>query len=339
MNSYQARAVLVTGGAGFIGSHLVEELVRRGAEVTVLDDLSSGHLRNLAAVKDRVDLRTFDLQRHDIESLLAGRNFEMIFHLAGHADVSYSVQNPIQDFEKNAFATLRLIETTRHLQPQAKVLLASSAAVYGDSSGEALREEDPTWPIAPYGVSKLTAERYLDVYARSYGLRTASLRLFPVYGPRLSAHVVYDLIRKVCENPHELFIHGDGTQVRDFTHVRDAVEAFLIVADRAPLRGEVYNVAAGEPVSIQALAEMICKTMDVAPRLVYSGNVAPGVSQRWFADVSRLNSLGYRPRVSFTDGLDETVAWFREVMRVEPSETSQTSSDVVPVFSTKIQEA
>ncbi|MBA2524893.1 MAG: NAD-dependent epimerase/dehydratase family protein [Pyrinomonadaceae bacterium] len=341
MSDFNGGSVLVTGGAGFIGSHLVEALVRLGAEVTVLDNLSSGHLKNLVAVKHRVDLRTFDLKREDIESLLASRNFEMIFHLAGHADVPYSVQNPIQDFEKNALGTLHLIEAIRHLQPQAKVLFASSAAVYGDSSGNSFREEDPTWPIAPYGVSKLTAERYIDVYARSYSLRTASLRLFPVYGPRLSAHVVYDLIRKVFENPHELFIHGDGTQVRDFNYVTNAVEAFLLVAERGRLRGEVYNVAAGEPMRIKDIAQLICEGMSAAPRFIYSGNIGTGVSHQWSADISRLRNLGYHPRVGTAEGLALTVAWFRQEMAVAElrssalSEGSKEGKDLNGMLSTK----
>ncbi len=312
MIDYCDRAILVTGGAGFIGSHLVEELIRRKARVTVVDDLSTGNANNLAAVADRVDLRVLDLRRDDPRPLLAEQNFEAIFHLAGHANVPESVQHPRRDLEKNLLAAFNLLEAARHLAPQTKVLFASSAAVYGEGSGKPFQEDDPAAPIAPYGVSKLAAERYMDVYARTYGLRTASLRLFPVYGPRLNAHVVFDLIRKVFENPHELTIHGDGTQVRHFNYVTNVVDAFLLVAEQAPLRGEVYNVAAGDPMCIRDIAQMICEAMGAAPRFVYSGNVGLGVSQRWSADISRLKSLGYRPRLEFIDGLTNTVAWFRQ---------------------------
>ena len=316
MIDYCDRSILVTGGAGFIGSHLVEELIRRKARVTVVDDLSTGNVNNLAAVADRIDFRVLDLQRDDPRPLLAEQNFEAIFHLAGHANVPQSVQLPRRDLEKNLLASFNLLEAARHLELETKVLFASSAAVYGEGSGKPFQEDDPAAPIAPYGVSKLAAERYMDVYARTYGLRTASLRLFPVYGPRHSAHVIYDLIRKVSENPHELTIHGDGTQVRDFNYVTDVVEAFLLVAEKAPLRGEVYNVAAGDSMSIRDIARFICEAMDAAPLFVYSGNVGPGVSQRWSADISRLKSLDYQPRVAFVDGLDETVAWFRDEMAV-----------------------
>jgi len=302
---------LVTGGAGFIGSHLVEELVRRGSRVTVVDDLSSGRSENLSAVADRVEVRKIDLAHEDPRPLLAA-GVDVVFHLAGYADIPRSVKEPRRDFEKNALATLNLLEGLREAAPGARVLFASSAAVYGVGSARPLREDDPLAPAAPYGVSKLAAERYMDVYARLYGLRAASLRLFPVYGPRLRAHVVYDLMRKVRENPAELPIEGDGTQVRDFVHVSGVVEAFLTVAERAPLGGEVYNVGSGGPVTIQELATLICERMGARPRFVYSGIVASGVSQRWAADLSRLRALGYQPPVALGEGLRGTVAWFRQ---------------------------
>jgi UDP-glucose 4-epimerase len=206
------------------------------------------------------------------------------------------VHEPRRDFEKNALATLNLLEAVREAAPGARVLFASSAAVYGVGSERPLREDDPPAPAAPYGVSKMAAERYVEVYARLYGLRTASLRLFPVYGPRLRAHVVYDLMRKVRDDPDELRIEGDGTQVRDFVHVSGAVEAFLTVADRAPLRGETYNVASGEPVTIRDLAAMICERMGARPRFVYSGAVGLGR----LAEVGRRHRPPARPRLPAT---------------------------------------
>jgi UDP-glucose 4-epimerase len=300
--------VLVTGGAGFIGSYLVEELLRRRAQVAVVDDLSSGRAENLAAVAGRVEIVRLDLARDDPRPALTG--VDAVFHLAGYADIPRSVKEPRLDFEKNALATLNLLEAVREAAPETRVLFASSAAVYGVGSDRPLREDDPPAPVAPYGVSKMAAERYVEVYARLYGLRSASLRLFPVYGPRLRAHVVYDLMRKVRDNPGELAIEGDGTQVRDFVHVSGAVQAFLTVATRAPLGGEVYNVASGEPVTIRELAALICERMGASPRFVYSGLVAAGVSQRWSADLSRLRALGYRPPMALAEGLRQTVEWF-----------------------------
>jgi UDP-glucose 4-epimerase len=306
------RAVLVTGGAGFIGSHLVETLVRRRARVTVADNVSSGCLSNLASVQNCIDFRKVDLVHDDVTLLLREQRFEAVFHLAGHATISDSVKQPRLDFENNLLGTFNLLESIRHALPGARVLFASSAAVYGEGSDQPFHETDPLVPRSPYGVAKLAAERYMHVYASVYGLRTAILRLFPVYGPRQRSLVMYDLMRKIVENPHELFIHGDGSQVRDFVHVTDVAEAFVAVAEKGPLNGEVYNVATGKPVSIRGVAQMICTRMKVSPRFVFGGELQPGVSGRWSADISHLKHLGYQPRTTLDDGLTRTIAWFRE---------------------------
>ncbi len=316
MIDYEGRSVLVTGGAGFIGSHLVEEFVRRGAEVTVVDNLSTGYTTNLAAVAERIELRELDLLHNDLRPLLTEKNFQTVVHVAANANVPASVEDPRLDFEKNVVATLNLLDAVRDAAPHTHVLHTSSAAVYGRGSNTPTREENPATPVSPYGVSKLASEHYVAVYAQLYRLRTAILRLFPVYGPRLRKQVVYDLMRKVHRNPNELFIEGDGKQVRDFNHITNVVEAYFVVAEGGRLNGEVYNVAAEETVTIHDLAQMICERMDVAPRFVYSGDARPGDMQRLNADISRLKSLDYRPRVSFADGLDNTVAWFREEMTI-----------------------
>lgn len=316
MTDYFGRAILVTGGAGFIGSHLVEELVRRDADVTVVDNLSTGLESNLSAVIDGVEMCKLDLVTDDIRPLLLKQAFDMIFHLAANAYVPASVENPRKDFESNVIATFNLLEAVRDVAPQTGIIHTSSAAVYGQGIRTPIKEDDPLLPVAPYGVSKLAAERYVAVYAHVYGLHVANVRLFPVYGPRLRKQVVYDLMRKVYDNPHELFIYGDGTQVRDFNHVANVVEALLLVAGQRQLQGEVYNIAAEKSVSIQDLAKMICDHMGVSPRFVYSGDVRPGDAQRWWADISKLKGLGYQPRLGLAEGLADTVAWFRQEIAV-----------------------
>jgi UDP-glucose 4-epimerase len=311
VNDLHGLATLVTGGAGFIGSHLAEELVARGARVTVLDDLSTGDLHNLDAVMHRIEFLKLDLCRDDLESLFEERGFAVVFHLAANADVGRSVNDPRRDFEANIGATLRLLEALRAVSPNTILLNASSAAVYGEGTGVPLLERHPTFPIAPYGISKLAAEHYVGLFARLYGLRTASLRLFSSYGPRLTKQVVYDLMCKIAQNPNELSLRGDGTQERDFNHVSNVVEAFLLTLEKAPLSGEIYNVAGEETVSIRRLTEMICEGMGVSPRFVFSGQVRPGEVHRWKADITSLRGLGYHPRLKLEDGLAATIAWFR----------------------------
>jgi len=311
MSAYRDRPVLVTGGAGFIGSHLVEELVRLGARVTVVDSWATGHRDNLAGVIDRVDVCTLDLRHDDIRPLLTERGVEVIFHLAGNAFVPTSVENPRWDFETNALSTFNLLEAVREASPRVRLVYSSTAAVYGEGVRMPIREDDPAVPIAPYGISKLAGERYTAAYAKLHGLHTVVVRLFSVYGPRQRKQVVYDLIRKVHENANELFIHGDGSQVRDFNHVSNVVAAMLFVSERARFEGEVYNVAGEDAVSIAELARIICERMGAAPRFVYSGDVRPGEAQRWTADISRLKALDYRPRLGLADGVADTVSWFR----------------------------
>ena len=309
---WEDRPVLVTGGAGFIGSHLVEDLVARGARVTVVDNLASGAEENLAATAGGITLEQLDLISGDLRPVLAAHGPQTIFHLAANGYVPSSVEQPRMDFERNVIGTFNLLEAVREAAPEAHLVHTSSAAVYGEGARMPMHEDDPTLPVAPYGVSKLAAERYVSVYAGVYGLRTTNLRLFPVYGPRLRKQVVYDLMRKVHENQDELPIYGDGTQVRDFNHVANVVEALILVSERGAGQGEVYNVAADEPVAIGDLAAMICERMGASPRFVYSGDVRPGEAQRWRADTSRLAALGYRPRLQLAEGLSDTVAWFRQ---------------------------
>jgi UDP-glucose 4-epimerase len=308
----EGRPTLVTGGAGFVGSHLVEALVERGARVTVVDDLSTGSEANLEAVAGQVELQELDIARDDLRPLLSSKGVEAVFHVAGNAYVPTSVEDPRDDFTRNVVGTYNLLEAVRDATPAARLVHTSSAAVYGETAGGVSREEDATLPVAPYGVSKLAAERYVAVYASVFGLWTANLRLFPVYGPRLRKQVVYDLMRKVLDNPDELFIYGDGSQVRDFNHVGNVVDSILLVLEAGRGEGEVYNVAADEPVAIRDLAAMICERLGVSPTFVYSGDVRAGEVQSWVGDHSRLAALGYSPRIGLSEGLADTVAWFRQ---------------------------
>ncbi|MFQ5616975.1 MAG: NAD-dependent epimerase/dehydratase family protein [Anaerolineales bacterium] len=307
--TFQGQSILVTGGAGFIGSHLVEKLVNLQAKVVVVDNLSTGHINHLAAVEKQIDFQQLDLLRDDLRPILAERQFATLFHMAGNVNVPLSVEDPQYDFEKNAQMTLNVLQALREASPETALIYPSSAAVYGRGSATPYRETDPTFPIAPYGVSKLTGEHYTRTFASLYGLRTACLRLFAVYGPRLRRQVVYDLIQKLYRDPHELFIYGDGTQVRDMSHVSNIVDALIIVAARGPLKGEIYNAGTDEFVTIRQLAEMICQEMGLSPKFVFSGDVRPGDAQHWTADLSRLRALGYQPRLKLAQGLADVVKW------------------------------
>lgn len=303
----------MTGGAGFVGSHLVDALLARRARVAVADNLSTGRLGNLAAVADRVDLVSIDLSRDDLAPLFSKREVSAVFHLAGHANIRASVEDPESDFEKNVRATFRLLEALRRLSPATLLLHASSAAVYGEGSLEPIGEDDPTVPISPYGAGKLASERYVSVYAGVYGLKTGILRLFPAYGSRQRQQVLYDFLVKLRANSSELLIAGDGSQMRDFVHVFDVVAAFLAVAEQGRLAGEAYNVSGGEPIRIRELAERVASCLGVSPRLVFGSEPTRGDGQHWIADTTRIRALGYLPEMPLERGLPETIRWFQSV--------------------------
>jgi UDP-glucose 4-epimerase len=312
MLALENRPVLVTGGAGFVGSHLAEELVRLGARVTVADNLSSGTPSNLTPILDRVTLKKLDLAVADLQPLLEEGQFEFIFHLAGNANIQDAVTRPGRDFERNTVATVNLLESARQLSLQSQIVYASSAYIYGEGRNAPITERDPAIPVSPYGVSKLAAEQYLRLYHSLYGLRTTILRMFSIYGPRLRKQVIYDLMCKIRDNPRELPVHGDGTQERDFNYIRNVIDAMLLLAEKASFTADVYNLGGAETVNIRCVAEMLCEAMGVSPKLVFSGVVRPGETQRWVADISRIRTLGYTPRVTLKEGLAETVRWFQQ---------------------------
>jgi len=321
---FDGRKILVTGGAGFIGSHLVERLVGLGAEVTTLDRNPRTGLRNLDAVLGRVAAVELDILRDDVADLLAGGRFELIFHLASSASVEASVEDPWHDFERNAAATLRLLGAMRRAAPRASLLYASSAVVYSGGGTALIGEDDPTVPGSPYGVSKLAAERYVNIFARMYGLSGAVLRLFSVFGPRLRKQLIYDIMRRLAERPEALALRGDGTQRRDLSYVANAVDALLLVAERAPLRGEAYNVASGEHPTVREIAVAIAACMGLDPHLEFSGEVTSGDTPHWFADTTRLRALGYAPAIPLQEGLAYTVAWFQDSERAALAPASAT---------------
>lgn len=306
-------SVLVTGGAGFIGSHLVEYLVETGAAITVVDNLSTGTLDHLRAVLPKVRLVAGDLgdvlrlKRVDLN------DYACVFHLAANSYIPPSVSNPAFDFHENLQNTFALLECLRQTSDAPSLVNVSSAAVYGNPVSLPIRETDPTVPIAPYGVSKLAAERYVAVYSQLYGIRGVSVRLFSIYGPRQRKQVVYDFFTKLRTSPERLEILGDGSQARDFTYVLDVVQALLLVARTAPSRGEVYNVASGTTQTISELVAACCRVSGLRPEIAYSGHVRPGDAEKWVVDISRLKELGFAPRTHLERGLAAVYEWYSEL--------------------------
>jgi len=309
----RGRRVLVTGAAGFIGSHLVDRLVEEGAEVVAIDNLKDGNLSNLAESMDKIEFHKVDIR--NFESLKEVMNgVEIVFHLAANANVPYSVENPKYDFETNALGTFNVLKLSLDLDVE-KVVYASSAAVYGEPVYVPIDEKHPLNPISPYGASKLAGERLGFAYFKTYGLPFVSLRIFNTYGPRQRRYVMYDFLRKLKENPNRLEVLGTGEQIRDFCYVKDCVEAFVLACKSGNAAGEAFNIAGGNPISIKDLAFLMVKILGLDRRteVMFTGESWNGDIVKLYADITKIkDKLGFEPKVGLEKGIVRLKRWFDE---------------------------
>jgi len=302
--------VLVTGGAGFIGSHLVERLLVEGHSVRVLDNLSGGPRGDLSAEGyEFVDGDVRD--RAMVEACLEG--VEQVFHLAAQISVPASVQAPVECYEVNLTGSLQVLDASREAGVK-RVVLASSAAVYGDFVGP-VSETMPPAPLSPYAASKLGMEQAAKLFTDTLDLPTVCLRFFNVYGPRQApdsqyAAVIPGFIQAgLVREP--MVIHGDGQQRRDFVFVTDAVEACLLAATREQAKGGVVNIGGGGSVTIQDLAGILQRLIPEAQKAIL-GPVREGDIRYSEAELSRAHALlGYHPATTLEHGLQVTIEWFR----------------------------
>lgn len=309
-------SVFVTGGCGFLGSHLVERLVSDGANVTVFDSMRAGSAENLSSVRDHIELIQGDVRdRAAVEATLRECAPDVVYHLAANASVPGSVQDPANDFEANAVGTFVLLDVLRALDMKPRVVLASSGAVYGQPDRFPIREDFPLKPISPYGYSKLCAEHIARMFLDVYGIPTVIARIFNSYGPRVPRYIVYDFLKKLERDPTRLEILGDGKQQRDFTYVTDTVAGLVLLAEKGT-PGEAYNVSSGQNHSVTELAKMLVKVLGLEDvEFVYTGSSWAGDAQYWKVDVTKLKGLGMGEGVPLEEGLRRTVCWFSAISR------------------------
>lgn len=302
-------SVLLTGGAGFIGSHTAELLVKDGYEVKILDNLDSGSLDNLSLISHKIKIIIGDMRDKNVLKQ-AIRDAQYIIHLAAVVSVDEAIENPIRTFEVNCQATIQLLELARALDVE-KVVYASSTAVYGEPLKIPLREDHPTRPINPYGASKLAGESIMEAYNKTYALPTISLRYFNVYGPRMREGQYAGVISKFLEaakKNEQLKIFGDGEQTRDFVHVYDVAVANKIALESHEVG--IFNIGTGVETRIIDLAKLIIKLVKSQSKIVFL-KPRPGDIYRSVADITKARRfLGWEPKISLEEGLKKLISEF-----------------------------
>ncbi|MFX0060361.1 MAG: SDR family oxidoreductase [Candidatus Hodarchaeota archaeon] len=312
---FKEKKIIVTGAAGFIGSNLTDELLSLGAEVIGIDNLYNGRLENLG---NALKSKNFQYRKGDIRDLnLLIQTFEdvdIIYHQAAFTSVPQSVEIPATCNEVNITGTLNVLNAAR-IKDVKKIIFATSSSVYGDFPGLPKKEDAEKHPLSPYGVSKLACEGYMKVYCNLYGLDTISLRYFNAFGPRQRdspySGVIAIWLGRILRN-EDLIIYGDGKNSRDFTYIKDVIQANLLAA-KSDVLGEIFNIGAGSPINLTELAKLMLKlTNSEHLKMIYT-DPRPGDIIHSFADISKAKQiLGYQPQYNTEGGLREYFKWYNK---------------------------
>jgi UDP-glucose 4-epimerase len=307
MGESRDRTVLITGVAGFIGRYVARHFSEQAWSVMGIDQVQpeNAPLQNLSAYHSLrlPDKRLAQFLQHAVP--------RVCIHCAGRASVGHSVEDPASDFYDGSVMTFELLNALRLYAPGCRFILLSSAAVYGNPRSLPVNEEEPTLPISPYGFHKLQCELLALEFARVYGLATASVRVFSAYGAGLRRQVIWDMCEKMA-TWKSLELHGTGEETRDFVHAADVTRALALIAEAAPMEGEAYNIGSGKQVSIAELANMIRGMLGFKDQPRFDGIVPRGDPLHWEADITRIKSLGFSPKIELEEGIRSFVKWCRE---------------------------
>ena len=301
MQELEGREILVTGGAGFIGSHLCQKLLEYNVRLTVYDNLSTGSIENIKGLQERIRFVRGDIRSTEF-SEKAGSP-DLIFHLAAQTSVPKSMANPVEDYEINAYGTLNVLELAR--KKDSRVVYTSSAAIYGNPEVLPTPEDCPPKPVSFYGLSKLVGEEYCKMYMDSYGLEVSIARISNAYGSR-GHGVIKDFIDKIRLNKRKLEVLGTGEQSRDFIHVSDVVNALVLSATMNEARGQIFNVGSGESMKIIELAKLMIRMLGLENvTLISTTNRSwKGDIEIIWLDISKAKKvLNWKPSVRFENGL------------------------------------
>ena len=294
---------VVLGATGFLGSWVARELVSQDIPVTAIGRTRADDVFRLDVEADILDL--------DLVSIC--NDADVIFHLAGTGDVPESLREPLIDLRSNLQTTVALVDAARRATNPPRVVLASSAAVYGESTTVPMAETHPLVPISPYGASKLAAEHYVRLFHRLYGLPGLAVRPFSVYGPGQRKLVVHDLLNRLLDGEDPLLISAPPDVTRDFVYVADVAAAIVALARNAPGEGEAYNLASGRATSLRELADALLEATGSGATAMFAGDQPPGNPSHWYGDASKAASLGVTLDTPLSHGLAATVRWLTDV--------------------------
>ncbi len=308
------KKILVTGGAGFIGSHLVDKLLKLGNEVSIVDNLEQRHGRNAEYINGE-RLKQLDIRNKEFKKYILENDFDYIFHLAACSYVPVSIKNPLYDCEVNIKGTLNLLDALKDKNHKSKLVIMSSASVYGEPVRLPITESTPVRPISPYGVSKLTVEHYCFAYYKLYGLDIVIVRNFSTYGPRQRKQIVYDVLEKLYKSSDYIELFGTGRESRDLIYVKDVVRGLIVLAEKGDFNCSIYNLATGNSYSIKDVVYAIANIYKKDVKIKFMKKLRKGDPKNWETNIDKINKLGFEANYTLEKGLIETIEWFKRLKK------------------------
>ena len=288
--------ILVTGGAGFIGSHLIDRLLKEGSSVTCVDDLSLGNLKNLETCSQSKDFKFIELdlnEKLELNKIFSYSKIDMVYHMAANSDISKGTESTFTDLERTFLTTFNVVDCMKDNGVK-RIFFPSTSAVYGDIDGK-IAEESTKNPVSLYGSAKLSSEAFLQAYSYLFDIQVWVLRLANVIGPRTTHGVIFDFIKKLQMNPKKLEVLGNGTQNKPYIHVADLIDCILFIIENSNSSFNEYNVAPTETTTVRDIAELTSKFFGNDPQIIYEKQVAgwKGDIVSYNYDTKKLNELGW----------------------------------------------